>query len=114
MQKLKDVAAAAVFVLLFPWVVLLFSGKEVPFRTVSEKAGASEGYYIRTEHGAASETLDLKTYTLGAAAAVLWADCEEEMMKAQMVLVRTNLLRKIQEAGEDHTISEAQLSEVYM
>ena len=114
MQKLKDVAAAAVFVLLFPCVVLLFSGKEVSFRKVSEKDGALEGYYIRKEHGAASETLDLKSYTLGAAAAVLWADCEEEMMKAQMVLVRTNLLRKIQEAGEDHTISEAQLSEVYM
>ena len=41
-------------------------------------------------------------------------DNQPFIAKAQLVLVRTNLLRKIQEAGEDHTISEAQLSEVYM
>ena len=65
----------------------------------SQAAGGSTdtGWRIRYAHDGVVESMEPEDYVRGAAFAALPEWAEEELMKAQIVLVRTNLLRSAQE-----------------
>ena len=77
--NLKNAAAILAILLLLPYLAVTFSGT----------AGADAG-----------PEPNLETYVCGVTAAVLPADCEDEFIKAQMILIRTNAVRKLQELSE--------------
>lgn len=84
--------------------------------TESQAAGGSTdtGWRIRYAHDGVVESMEPEDYVRGAAFAALPEWAEEELMKAQIVLVRTNVLRSAQEwlgqaenAGETEVPAEA-------
>ncbi len=110
MQRLKDCAAAGIILLLLPYIAVLFLGNDVGEADKQEEYAGK--YFILVDNGRTEEKMDLETYVQGASASVLEPDCEEEMIKAQMILVRTNLVREL---GEDGTVpaGSSSLSEHY-
>lgn len=98
MLKWKDWAAIAVILLLFPYIAVVFSGKTMVLS--EENVEYNGNYYISVDNGRTAEEMDLETYVTGAASSVLWPECEEELIKAQVILVRTNVVREIQEQTE--------------
>lgn len=98
-MKWKDFAAVGAIVLLLPYVTVLFLGEELPGQTDAagqESRAEESGWRIRYVHDGVAEDMDPEDYVMGAAFAVLPKWAQEEMMKAQIVLVRTNVYRAAQ------------------
>ena len=80
--------------------------------TESQAAGGSTdtGWRIRYAHDGVVESMEPEDYVRGAAFAALPEWAEEELMKAQIVLVRTNVLRSAQEwLGQEENAGETEV-----
>ena len=92
-------------IILLPYVLTVFiNGKDV---AVTMKDVEKEIYVDRQGH---KEKVPLKEYGTGLLAVEIDADMEEEALKAQAVLIRTEIYRKIKEEGSDVVFQKKYLS----
>lgn len=100
LQKLKKLGCYVIILVLLPYVVTVFingpgiqSGPEV------------DSIYIRVKEGEQEVEMPLEEYGIGILAKEIPADYEKEAIKAQAVLVRTDMYRQVQEGGGDVALS---------
>lgn len=90
-QKVKNVAILIVFCLLLPYVLAVVTGKTGQM----ESGFAQEGISVVVVSGSGRQKIPEKLYLTGAMAASIPGsmldNMEEEMLKAQAVVLRTNL-----------------------
>ena len=83
-QKLKKTVAVLLIIVLLPYVITIFmNGREIE----------------KEENIATPEAL-LKAYCISTLAKEVSSDYEEEMLKAQALLVRTTVYKEVEEKGE--------------
>ena len=88
----EQVLTVLLVVVVLPWMItMLLHGK---MSQIYEKI-QSETRYISIKSGDETEAISLEEYVLEVTAAELPAEAEEEAVKAQMVLVRTNAYRQL-------------------
>ena len=88
----EQVLTVLLVVVILPWMItMLLHGK---MSQIYEKI-QSETRYISIKSGDETEAISLEEYVLEVTAAELPAETEEEAVKAQMVLVRTNAYRQL-------------------
>lgn len=115
-QRLLDLCAVLLFLLLLPYVCSLFFGKEkgghetVP---VFEKEGK---FMVACESSAGVSKIPLEVYVEGALAASIPADCEEETLKAQAVILRTLCMKAYEDRAsiEETTVSAKEIGQDYL
>lgn len=93
-ERAEHFLTAILLVILLPCgITLLLNGKmnEI-YRAIQRQA-----QYISVRTGSGTREMNLEEYVIGVTAAEMPVDYEIEAIKAQMVLVRTNLWRKMQE-----------------
>lgn len=107
-QKFKSAAAFLVILILLPYIVSVFvNGADV--------SGDSGGdFYVKvrvpdTEEADGVTEIAWTDYLAGILAEEISQDCEPETMKAQAVLIRTQIYRTL-ENSEDKTLAESYLS----
>ena len=104
-MKLKKMGCYLIIIILLPYVITVFING--PGITANSRVDQT---YIRVQDGAAQETEDtqeagntqempLEDYGIGVMAKEIPAEYEKEALKAQAVLVRTDIYRQIQEGG---------------
>lgn len=94
-QKVKKAAAVFTIIVLLPYVVTIFmNGK-----TMESSQNGQNAYVKVKKEGKQTETA-LKDYCIGMLAREISAECEEETLKAQAVIVRTTVYKEIEEKGE--------------
>ena len=107
-QKFKSAAAFLVILILLPYIVSVF----VNGADVSEDAGGD--FYVKvrvpdTEEADGVTEIAWTDYLAGILAEEVSQDCEPETMKAQAVLIRTQIYRTL-ESSEDKVLAESYLS----
>lgn len=100
LQKLKKAGCYLIILVLLPYVVTVFingpgiqSGPDV------------DNIYIRVQEGEEVVEMPLEEYGIGILAREIPADYEEEALKAQAVLVRTDMYQQVQEGGGETALS---------
>lgn len=102
----KDFGTILLFILLLPYVVAALTGNIQK----SEKLSAQGDILITYESDNGTEKIPMETFLMGQLAASIPIDFEEETLKAQAVILRTNLLRQYQNK-EGNMGKEMQLEE---
>lgn len=107
-QKFKSVAAFLVILILLPYIVSVF----VNGADVREDAG--EDFYVKvkvpdTEEADGVTEIRWTDYLAGILAEEISEDCEPETLKAQAVLIRTQIYRML-EGSADKILTESYLS----
>ncbi len=115
-QRLLDLCAVLLFLLLLPYVCSLFFGKgESGHETVPvfEEEGK---FMVACESSAGVSRIPLEVYVEGALAASIPAGCEEETLKAQAVILRTMCMKAYEdrESVEETTISAREIGQDYL
>lgn len=107
-QKFKSLAAFLIILILLPYIVSVFvNGADV-------KEQDKEDAYVKvkvpdTEEADGVTELKWTDYIAGILAEEIQEDCELETMKAQAVLIRTQIYRTLEES-EDKILTESYLS----
>lgn len=86
-QKIKEIGTVLLFCILLPYVVATLSGRVGNSRKALEK----ESVYILLTDENGTERIPLNKYLIGAMAASIDTSMEEETLKAQAVILRTNV-----------------------
>lgn len=94
----KDFGTVLLFCILLPYVLLTFLGKTGRTEGLEKK----EDIFVLCETESGTEKIPEDTFLTGALAASIPLDMEDETMKAQAVVLRTQLLEKFR-AREDKT-----------
>ena len=107
-QKFKSIAAFLIILILLPYIVSVF----VNGADVREDAG--EDFYVKVKVPDAEEAdgvteLRWTDYLAGILAEEISEECEPETLKAQAVLIRTQIYRTLEDS-EDKTLTESYLS----
>lgn len=107
-QKFKSIAAFLIILILLPYIVSVF----VNGADVREDAG--EDFYVKVKVPDAEETdgvteIRWTDYLAGILAEEISEDCEPETLKAQAVVIRTQIYRTLEDS-EDKTLTESYLS----
>lgn len=105
-QKFKSIAAFLVILILLPYIVSVF----VNGADVREDAGGD--FYVKvpdTEEADGVTEIRWTDYLAGILAEEISQDCEPETLKAQAVLIRTQIYRTL-ESSEDKILTESYLS----
>jgi stage II sporulation protein D len=93
-QKVKQAICYMSIILLLPYVItVFFNGSEA-----AVNAGI-ETTYVMVEHEGERIEMSIEDYCIGRLAKEIPTDNEEEALKAQAVLVRTAVYKKIKETG---------------
>lgn len=106
-QKFKSIAAFLIILILLPYIVSVFvNGTDV-------REGGSE-FYVKvkvpdTEQADGVTEIEWTDYLAGILAEELSEDCEEETLKAQAVLIRTQIYRTLANL-EDKILTESYMS----
>ncbi len=98
-QKFKSAAAFLVILILFPYIVSVFVNGVDPEETTNEN------FYIRVKASEEEEAdgiaeVEWNEYLTGVLAKDVPADTETEALKAQAVLVRTQISRALQRSAQ--------------
>ena len=114
-QKIRDLCAVFLFLLLLPYACSLVFGKDETARetvAVSEK----DGLAVACEGEAGMLLIPLEEYVEGALAASISAESEMETLKAQAVILRTLCIRAWEEEGDPQTetVTAAQVGQKYL
>lgn len=83
--------------ILFPYVVTLAVNGKIP---ITENELDISGKYITVEDGKDKERMDVERYIIGVLAAQIPPDWEEETLKAQAVVLRTYIVKKMTDEKE--------------
>jgi len=112
LNKWKEGAALLVLLFLFPYISAVFVvGPGAQDYEIKEPA---DECLVRLEGETGAAYVNLEEYVLGAAAGVVEPSWHEEMIKAQMILIRTNVIREIWVLEQEgKSVSAAVLSEKY-
>ena len=107
-QKFKSIAAFLIILILLPYIVSVF----VNGADVREDAG--EDFYVKVKVPDAEEAdgvteLRWTDYLAGILAEEISEECEPETLKAQAVLIRTQIYRTLEDS-EDKILTESYLS----
>ncbi|HJC33804.1 MAG TPA: SpoIID/LytB domain-containing protein [Candidatus Mediterraneibacter faecipullorum] len=107
-QKFKSIAAFLIILILLPYIVSVF----VNGADVREDAG--EDFYVKVKVPDAEEAdgvteIRWTDYLAGILAEEISEDCEPETLKAQAVVIRTQIYRTLEDS-EDKTLTESYLS----
>ena len=107
-QKFKSIAAFLIILILLPYIVSVF----VNGADVREDAG--EDFYVKVKVPDAEEAdgvteIRWTDYLAGILAEEISEDCEPETLKAQAVVIRTQIYRTLGDS-EDKTLTESYLS----
>ncbi len=108
-QKLKSAAAFLIILILLPYVVSVFVNG-----TDTEASRSQENSFVRVNTADAEgnvQTVEIgwTEYLAGMLAAEMQKDSGTEAMKAQAVLIRTNIYRELS-GGEDKTLDSGYLT----
>lgn len=100
-RKIKKICAVFVIIVLLPYIITIFmNGK-----SIEANQDGKNGYIkVKTESG--TKEVPLKEYCIGTLAKEISVDFEEEALKAQAVIVRTTIYKKIEEQGEKAVMTE--------
>lgn len=105
-QKLKQFGCYLIIIVLFPYVVTVFingpsmvSSSHVDQMYIKVKAEGEDGEDKTIE-------LPIEDYCIGIMAREIPPDYEKEALKAQAVLVRTDIFRKIEEEGSSAVLKD--------
>ena len=100
-RKIKKICAVFVIIVLLPYIITIFMiGK-----SIEANQDGKNGYIkVKTESG--TKEVPLKEYCIGTLAKEISVDFEEEALKAQAVIVRTTIYKKIEEQGEKAVMTE--------
>lgn len=107
-QKFKSIAAFLIILILLPYIVSVF----VNGADVREDAG--EDFYVKVKVPDAEEAdgvteIRWTDYLAGILAEEISEECEPETLKAQAVVIRTQIYRTLEDS-EDKTLTESYLS----
>lgn len=104
-------AGAVLFVCLLLCCLLAVPGKK-------EEEETGRRYYVRRESGVGTETIPLEEYLIGALAACMPQDSDEEVCKALAIALRTDTVQLCEKQGTDtadcEELGQASLSERQM
>lgn len=99
--KLKKAGAYLTIMVLLPYIITVF----IHGPGLVSTSNVDQTYIkVKTENG--SLEMPIEEYCVGILAKEIPANYEEEVLKAQAVLVRTNVYRKIQEGGSKVEFSD--------
>lgn len=103
-EKLKEIAVVFIIVLLLPYVLTtLFNGKGGQ----KEKESRTEVEKIEIKNGGETSETELGAYLIGVIAGQVPYDCEEEVLKAQAVIARTQVKKRLADKPGEPVESEA-------
>lgn len=100
-QRLKKLGCYVIIIVLLPYVVTVFLNGP---STVSPSQVDSTDITVKTEEKEAQ--MPIEEYCIGILAKEIPVSYEEEALKAQAVLVRTDVYREIQENGSDTVLTK--------
>lgn len=106
---MRKLAAAMLFVLLFPYIVTMAWTGTVEGQNGT--AGALSGRRVLLDRGETSAYMDLEEYLAGVLAVQIPADYGEETLKAQAIIARTYICSRM---GEEKEIPESALDLDYL
>jgi len=103
MEKLKSFLAILIVILFLPYVItILFNGK-----TENEsKQNASEVQIIQIQKENTTEQIDINEYIIGLLASQMPVSYEPEALRAQSVIIRTNLMKELGSNDLDNYVFE--------
>lgn len=101
-EKCNQFIAVLAILILLPYVItVIINGPSL-------KSGSTVGKnYVKVKSGSDTVELPLDEYCMGVLAKEMSVECETEALKAQAVLVRTSLYKKLQEQGTDVVFEES-------
>ena len=101
LKNLKRAGSIVIIIILLPYVATVFiNGVDVK----SDKT--KDGLYIQVRTSSKTAEVSLDEYGIGILAKELPDDFADEAVKAQAILVRTSIYKKIQEKGEQVVFEE--------
>ena len=98
---LRQAGYLLVILMLLPYVVTVFVNGRNMSASVS---GSSPSVTVRQEKG--TKEIPLREYGIGVLAREIDADAEAEALKAQAVLIRTGIYKRIQEGGSSVALTQ--------
>ena len=100
-RKIKKICAVFVIIVLLPYIITIFmNGKSI------EANQDGKNGYIKVKTKSGTKEVPLKEYCIGTLAKEISVDFEEEALKAQAVIVRTTIYKKIEEEGNKADMTE--------
>ena len=112
-QRIGDLCAVFLFLLLLPYACSLLFGKDTAVVSGHVLPDAQEGISVICRESAGERAIPLETYVEGALAASIPMTCEEETLKAQAVILRTMCMR-VCEREDRNRISAQEIGQVYL
>lgn len=100
-RKIKKICAVFVIIVLLPYIVTIFMNGKSMETNQNGKNG-----YIKVETEAGTKEIPLEEYCIGTLAKEIPVDFDSEALKAQAVVVRTTIYKKIEEEGEKAVMKE--------
>lgn len=100
-QKIKKIGAVFVIIVLLPYIVTIFMNGKSMETNQNGKNG-----YIKVETKVGTKEISLEEYCIGTLAKEIPVDFDLESLKAQAVIVRTTIYKKIEEEGEKAVMKE--------
>jgi len=100
-QKIKKIGAVFVIIVLLPYIVTIFMNGKSMETNQNGKNG-----YIKVEMKVGTKEIPLEEYCIGTLAKEIPVDFDLESLKAQAVIVRTTIYKKIEEEGEKAVMKE--------
>lgn len=100
-RKIKKICAVFVIIVLLPYIVTIFMNGKSMETNQNGKNG-----YIKVETDAGVKEIPLEEYCIGTLAKEISVDFEPEALKAQAIVVRTTIYKKIEEEGENAVLKE--------
>ena len=100
-QKIKKIGAVFVIIVLLPYIVTIFMNGKSMETNQNGKNG-----YIKVETKVGTKKIPLEEYCIGTLAKEIPVDFDLESLKAQAVIVRTTIYKKIEEEGEKAVMKE--------
>ena len=104
--KLKKLGCYLIIIILLPYVITVFLNG--PSITAYSHVDSTS---VRVKSGKKEVDMPIEEYCIGILAKEIPASYEKEALKAQAVLVRTDVYRKIRESGKDTVLEEGFRSE---
>lgn len=100
-RKIKKICAVFVIIVLLPYIVTIFMNGKSMETNQNGKNG-----YIKVETDAGVKEIPLEEYCIGTLAKEISVEFEPEALKAQAIVVRTTIYKKIEEEGENAVMKE--------
>ena len=105
-QRMRDLCAVLLFLLLLPYVCSLLFGRNISKETGDVFDGDEQGIYVNIPVEGGRREIPAEEYLTGALAASIPVECQEETLKAQAVILRTMCVYTYQnmtDGGSDYS-----------